>query len=41
METTLNAEGAARVKRIPVLEGQMIDAGTVLIELSPLDSSKP
>jgi biotin carboxyl carrier protein len=41
METTLTAEGAARVKRIPVSEGQMIDAGAVLMELSPLDSSKP
>lgn len=41
METTLNAEGPARVKRIPVREGQMVDAGAVLMELSPLDSSKP
>jgi biotin carboxyl carrier protein len=41
METTLAAEGAARIKRIPVSEGQMIDAGAVLMELSPLDSSPP
>ncbi|HEY2106600.1 MAG TPA: biotin/lipoyl-containing protein [Candidatus Binataceae bacterium] len=41
METTLSAEGPARVRRIPVSEGQMVDAGAVLMELSPLDSSKP
>ncbi|HEV3112305.1 MAG TPA: biotin/lipoyl-containing protein [Candidatus Binataceae bacterium] len=41
METTLSAEGPARVKRIGVSEGQMVDAGAVLMELSPLDSSKP
>jgi 3-methylcrotonyl-CoA carboxylase alpha subunit len=41
METTLNAEGPARVKAIPVSPGQMVDAGAVLIELSPLDSAKP
>ncbi len=41
METTLAAEGPARVKTIPVAPGQMVDAGAVLMELSPLDSSKP
>jgi len=41
METTLSAEGPARVKTIPVSPGQMVDAGALLIELSPLDSSKP
>jgi len=41
METTLVAEGPARVKTIAVSPGQMVDAGIVLIELSPLDSSKP
>lgn len=41
METTLAAEGPARVKAIPVAPGQMVDAGAVLMELSPLDSSKP
>jgi 3-methylcrotonyl-CoA carboxylase alpha subunit len=41
METTLAAEGPARVKAIPVTPGQMVDAGGVLMELSPLDSSKP
>jgi biotin carboxyl carrier protein len=41
METTLAAEGPARVKAIAVSPGQMVDAGVVLIELSPLDSSKP
>jgi biotin carboxyl carrier protein len=41
METTLAAEGPARVKAIAVAPGQMVDAGAVLMELSPLDSSKP
>jgi 3-methylcrotonyl-CoA carboxylase alpha subunit len=41
METTLAAEGPARIKAIPVAPGQMVDAGAVLMELSPLDSSKP
>ncbi len=41
METTLAAEGPARVTAIPVAPGQMVDAGGVLMELSPLDSSKP
>lgn len=41
METTLAAEGPARVKAIPVAPGQVVDAGAVLMELSPLDSSKP
>jgi biotin carboxyl carrier protein len=41
METTLAAEGPARVKAIPVAPGQMVDAGAVLMELSPLDSAKP
>jgi biotin carboxyl carrier protein len=41
METTLAAEGPARVKRVAAAPGQMVDAGAVLMELSPLDSSKP
>ena len=41
METTLAAEGPARVKAIAVAPGQMVDAGAVLMELSPADSSKP
>jgi biotin carboxyl carrier protein len=41
METTLAAEGPARVMSVRVSEGQMVDAGALLMELSPLDSSKP
>jgi biotin carboxyl carrier protein len=41
METTLAAEGPARVKSIPVAPGQMVEAGSILMELSPLDSLKP
>ncbi len=41
METTLSAEGPARIRRVAVSEGQMVDAGVVLMELSPLDPSKP
>jgi biotin carboxyl carrier protein len=35
METTLAAESAARVKRVRVAEGDTVDHGAVLIELSP------
>ncbi len=35
METTLAAERAAMVKHVRVEEGQMVDHGAVLIELSP------
>jgi biotin carboxyl carrier protein len=35
METTLAAESAAMVKRVRVEEGQTVDHGAVLIELSP------
>ncbi|HKV55724.1 MAG TPA: biotin/lipoyl-containing protein [Candidatus Binataceae bacterium] len=35
METALNAESAAVVKRICVAAGDMIDHGAVLLELSP------
>ncbi len=35
METTLAAESAALVKRVRVEEGQTVDHGAVLIELSP------
>ncbi len=35
METTLAAEGAAIVKQVRVEEGQSVDHGAVLIELSP------
>jgi glutaconyl-CoA/methylmalonyl-CoA decarboxylase subunit gamma len=35
METTLAAESAAIVKRVRVEEGQTVDHGAVLIELSP------
>jgi biotin carboxyl carrier protein len=41
METTLSAEGPAQVKRIAVSAGQMVEAGAVLMELSPLDSTRP
>jgi biotin carboxyl carrier protein len=35
METALAAESAALVKRVLVVEGQTVDHGAVLIELSP------
>jgi biotin carboxyl carrier protein len=35
METTLAAESAALVKHVRVEEGQTVDHGAVLIELSP------
>jgi len=35
METTLSAESPAIVKRVCVREGQMVDHGDVMIELSP------
>jgi biotin carboxyl carrier protein len=39
METTLAAEGAAIVKHVRVEEGQSVDHGAVLIELSPPPAS--
>ncbi len=39
METTLAAESAATVKHVRVEEGQMVDHGAVLIELSPSPAS--
>ena len=39
METTLAAEGAALVKHVRVEEGQAVDHGAVLIELSPPPAS--
>jgi biotin carboxyl carrier protein len=39
METTLGAESAAMVKHVRVEEGQMVDHGAVLIELSPTPAS--
>jgi biotin carboxyl carrier protein len=39
METTLAAEAVAIVKKVRVAEGQMVDHGDVLIELSPLPGS--
>ena len=39
METTLAAESAALVKHVRVEEGQMVDHGAVLIELSPPPAS--
>jgi biotin carboxyl carrier protein len=39
METTLAAESAAIVKRVRVEEGQTVDHGAVLIELSPPPAS--
>jgi biotin carboxyl carrier protein len=39
METTLAAEGAAMVKHVRVEEGQTVDHGAVLIELSPPPAS--
>jgi biotin carboxyl carrier protein len=41
METVLAAEGAAIVKQVRVEEGQTVDHGTVLIELSPPPASSP
>jgi 3-methylcrotonyl-CoA carboxylase alpha subunit len=41
METTLAAESAAVVRRVRAAEGQMVDHGAVLIELSPLPGSSP
>ncbi|MGH7950060.1 MAG: biotin/lipoyl-containing protein [Candidatus Binataceae bacterium] len=38
METTLAAESAALVKRVLVAEGDMVDHGARLIELSPVPS---
>ena len=39
METTLAAESAATVKHVRVEEGQTVDHGAVLIELSPPPAS--
>jgi biotin carboxyl carrier protein len=39
METTLAAESAAMVKQVRVDEGQTVDHGAVLIELSPPPAS--
>ena len=39
METTLAAESAALVKQVRVEEGQTVDHGAVLIELSPPPAS--
>ena len=39
METTLAAESAAIVKQVRVEEGQTVDHGAVLIELSPPPAS--
>jgi biotin carboxyl carrier protein len=39
METTLSAESAAIVKHVRVEEGQSVDHGAVLIELSPPPAS--
>ncbi len=39
METTLGAESAAMVKHVRVEEGQTVDHGAVLIELSPPPAS--
>lgn len=39
METTLAAESAAMVKQVRVEDGQMVDHGAVLIELSPSPAS--
>jgi biotin carboxyl carrier protein len=42
METTLYAESAAMVAKICVVDGQMVDHGARLIELSPVaTSAKP
>jgi acetyl/propionyl-CoA carboxylase alpha subunit len=39
METTLFAEGAAVIRKIGVMAGQMVDHGAVLLELSPAADS--
>ncbi|HEX4210130.1 MAG TPA: acetyl-CoA carboxylase biotin carboxyl carrier protein subunit [Candidatus Binataceae bacterium] len=39
METTLFAEGAAVIRKIRVEPNQMVDHGTVLLELSPAAGS--
>ncbi len=39
METTLSAESPAVVKKVLVEAGQMVDHGTVLLELSPAPAS--
>jgi|SRR5271166_1620395 len=39
METTLYAEGAGVISKICVVEGQMVDHGAKLIELSPVRDS--
>lgn len=36
METRITADGAATVRRIPVAEGQMVEAGALLVELEPV-----
>jgi biotin carboxyl carrier protein len=41
METTLYAESAAIVKTVRATPGAMVDHGTVLLELSPADRSRP
>jgi acetyl/propionyl-CoA carboxylase alpha subunit len=41
METTLYAESVAVVKKVRAEPGAMVDHGTVLLEFSPADSSKP
>jgi biotin carboxyl carrier protein len=40
METELSAESAALVKRVAVAEGEMVDHGALLIELSPVPSPR-
>jgi biotin carboxyl carrier protein len=39
METTIAAESPARIRKILVSEGQMVDHGAVLIELAPVTPS--
>jgi biotin carboxyl carrier protein len=39
METTLYAEGAGMIAKVWVVDGQMVDHGATLIELSPLRDS--
>ena len=41
METTLYAESGAVVRKVRAEPGAMVDHGSVLLELSPPDSSKP
>ncbi|HYA34810.1 MAG TPA: biotin/lipoyl-containing protein, partial [Candidatus Binataceae bacterium] len=36
METTMSAESPARIKRLLVSEGQMVDHGVVMVELAPV-----